>query len=336
LRRVRRSISRRPAPQPRGTFRSAGGELAVSAGQTLTVSNTAAFDVAGQWVNDDWRLGERAGTEPRFIDGGTVSLEAAELAIDADATINVSGGAARAADGSMHGGHGGEIELSAETFAASVLTGRLEAYALSGGGTLNVRAGSICVSTAACTDMVGSLLVTPDVFTRGGFGAYELTASFEQALPEGAKGDLRIAAGTVIEPALQNWVLRREPGLVPTGTPLTAFAELATLPRAVRAPVDLTFRHAATTGPVNLNPYTNATLPLAGALIVERGAAIEADVRAHVMLESNTRLAIDGTVRAPGGTIEATLTPSLSAIEFMPSQTIALGDLAVFDASGCR
>ncbi|WP_398491325.1 filamentous haemagglutinin family protein [Variovorax sp.] len=115
----------------------------------VVVSGGATLDARGLWSNLVLAPGEGAGLP--YIDGGRVDIRSSgATTLAAGTLVDVSSGAALMSDGSLRGGHGGDVTLAAGYVAQAndkaidaplQLDGELRAYGVSGGGTLTIASG---------------------------------------------------------------------------------------------------------------------------------------------------------------------------------------------------
>lgn len=315
---------------PSGSVRLTGS-AADGSGATagLVLGPTAMIDVSGRWVNDDSRSAGTAGAQPLPLSGGNVALSGGTVRVAAGSVIDASAGAWLSSTGRFTAGNGGSVSVQATGGTGDVapvtLDGSLRAYAFARGGSFALSAAEICVTSSDCPSLSGSAVrVAPTLFTSGGFGAFTLTSA--------ARG-LLVREGTVVAPVQQNYWLRGDASLLPSGTPLAQLADLVTLPPESRRAANLTLVHRAVLGS-SLSPFGAGDFSEAGALVIERGAALIGDARASISLRSNTSMFIDGLVSAPAGNVTATIDSGLPLQEFVPAQGIWVGPNGRIDVRG--
>lgn len=338
----------------------AGGELAIEAGQitvagqlrapsgavrltalrtettptpevVLEVAASGVLDVSGQWVNDSPVLnapGSQLG--PRLIHGGVVDLSAQQgsLYLRSGSLIDVSSGAWARSDASVVGGDAGSIALTASAdvlnpgAATLELGGVLQGFGLSEGGALTINAPAVCItSSGGCG--ANSLAANPADLLAGGFGALTFQSN---------ERELAVLPGAQIDLQQRNRVLDAGALSIASGADLPSFTTVQSLPDHLRAPVDLSLRTSLPTRPDN--PYSNADFADAPGLTIGAGAVIDADPGAAISLRSNSTLVVDGTIRAPSGSIRLTVDNSLTISELLDGQGAWLGSQAHLDASG--
>lgn len=289
----------------------------------------ATIDVAGRWINDSPQLDPAVPPASLYLDGGSVSLRAAEGPIDVDShtLIDVSGGAWQAPDGSIRAGAGGGVAVATTPTAQDVPTvlhfaPGLKAFALHDGGTLAISASSICVGSADCGQESGALWLRPSLFLDAGFGAVSLTAN---------DGAFEISRDAQIVARQLNWTLSSGFALAPSGTPLEQLTTVTELPRYLRHPTDLAFSLSYVP---HLTQFIATNSSDAPSFLFDEGARIDADPNATVEIKSNTRLEFDGSIYAPAGTVRLGLTNTLPVAGFLPDQAIWLGRHSNIDVSG--
>ena len=252
----------------------------------------AVLSSAGLWVNDRVTAsggGVQPPVFPHLIDGGSVALSSDfSLSIDSGSFVDVSGGANLAASKQLIGGKGGTISLAAGSAPAGVfdgqfiLAGTLSGYSVSQGGVLALSAARILVGGTSSDPQ--TLSVEAELFQRGGFTGYSLTAFYNDT----------IAAGTEIDLTADSLVIDASRALtMPSGAMLSGFAAAQRLPVWQRTPAGLAMSTTADEIP-------------GAALLVDHGAVIRTDAGAKVSLTSSSALDIFGTVDVPAGAITVT------------------------------
>jgi filamentous hemagglutinin len=313
----------------------------------------AVIDVSGSWVNDSPVLiNNLPGTAPLAINGGKVTLSAdGNVVLGAGSKIDVSGGGWVNNSNVLAPGSAGAISLSASylpldtaPYAGSVALGSgttLLGESVEGGagGSLSILSGSITVGwTAAGT--AGELLLSPDYFLDQGFAKYSFTGQNGVIIGSAPVTGGAVAANTapvVIEPVEENLVFTQDSLLMPTGSNLASFTQLALLPPAQRSPVSLSFTTTATSSgpsdPADGNVFLaqNASIVLAPGTNAGSSVTLAAD-------SATGGVTVLGSILAPAGNI--TLQVETSAfvnnpdvgIGYIPNQQIVLGPQAVLAA----
>jgi filamentous hemagglutinin family protein len=312
------------------SYASSGGSLTLSTAGLLSVADGVSFDVSGRFVNlyRDGAFASRLGTV-----GGTVSLSGSQGVLLGDGgTIDVSGGALLSTTGALSVSNAGSVTIAANAGGADGTMpfhqGKtLRGYAVASGtstgkgGSLKLVADSVEIGSASST--AAQLMLSPDFFQTGGFASYDIT---------GVHG-LQVDANTTISPRQASWVL---PGSkswlnVATGTPLSGVTQARVQPLAYRTATNLTLRTAAS------EPKAGST----GALVVERGAVVDADAGAAVrLLASGNLLDFEGSIIAHGGSVSLSLTDNTSLAGLSQAGALAqlgtlwLGADSLIDVSG--
>lgn len=283
----------------------------------LEVHESVDLLARGQWVNENPQLD--AGTRaPVFINGGSVALRAnpGDLLIDPNTTIDVSAGARRRVSGAIDAGRGGAVTLLAATVVPTdpvqfTLGAELRGYALENGGSLSITANSICVSASECTEE-HALTLTPEWSRSGGFGSITLASNFD---------DLTVAGDATLDLRQRNYQFAANPALAPSGTSFSDLIAVADLPDDRRRAMNLALRAGMAPSGIQFAD-----------LVLETGSRIIADPLASIALESDSRVLMDGQVRAPGGTVSLRLSGSVG--NFEPDRGIWLGDAARLNVAG--
>lgn len=198
------------------------------------------------------------------------------------------------------------------------LDGSLRAYGFSGGGTLTLQAADIQIGgSASDLALSNGLYLDPSFFAGQGFDNYALTALT----------DATIAPGAAVQISRDN-LLPHVAALLaaPTGadiygtSPLThgAYASVGQLAPYLRyvsrnangpgfsLSAGRYLDYPSVTGAVTSGPVTYAGVT--GSVIMGAGASISADAGATITLAGTQSTIVDGTIRAPGGTINVTTT----------------------------
>ncbi|KVW95123.1 filamentous haemagglutinin family protein [Thiobacillus denitrificans] len=277
----------------------------------LTVADGVKLSAGGAWVNDQPGVGARTADAP-LIDGGTISLAAesvsngpgsfvarGELELGRGVTLDADSGAWRKPDGTLAAGDGGAIALRGFTL-RGLDDADVHAYGVGKGGALTLGAGAIQVGGA--TAAPDTLELDSGLFERGGFARYALNALTR----------LDVAENAVIAPVLLSRELRPDAVVHASGSDIAAFSDLVVREPRLRQAVD-----------VMLTARQNTEQTGEGEVTIGRGASIELDPRAKLVLDGLNRVDIDGLLRAQGGAITAT-----------SDFAVRLGDTAALDVSG--
>src|SRR5207245_2434497 len=127
--------------------------------------------------------------------------------------------------------------------------------------------------------------------------------------------------------------------LKPSATTMNGIASAALLPPYLRQAASLSL---SALPPLTAKPDLQLGATVAGDVAIGRGVSITTDARGSISLTSLDRIVVDGTLRAPGGTISMQIvSPSANQqayqafeVGFLPDQRIDLGPTGVLDVSG--
>jgi filamentous hemagglutinin family protein len=274
----------------------------------------------GQWVNDAFQTGIPDLSKPLLINGGSINLSSgSDLLVAAGTLLDASGGAWMDTGKTLHGGNGGAITLASgktpanalNAFQAQVANLDLRSYGTAGGkgGILTLKAADIVLGTSAdivvgstiaanntCSSINSCLVLSPVFFQSGGFSSYNLSA-------QGLIG-FNLAAGTAIDPLTQSLIVDRSAYTQSSGTDVTTFAQPGLLPDWQRAPASI-------------------SLSASNLLKVDLGAVVKVDPTASIKLSAGNQLTVLGTLDAPAGIINLSLTGTNP--NYMPTSSIWLG-----------
>ena len=267
-----------------GTVKSQGGSLVFNRYYDNALYGTthlgarSVLSVAGGWINDAAGV-NGAISVPDVIDGGSVTI-ASYGTLDPGSLIDASGGAMLSSTGKLGYGNGGSIALP-----TALLDGvTLWAYGGKQGGSLAMGADTIDVGGHSASAL------SADFFTRGGFTHYTLA------------GISQVNFNTDIHPIATQRIAKANAQLAPTGTSFTDISSVVSnLPDYLRTAASLT----ATTG-----TSTSTTHQLGAnetGITVAPSVSIRTDPLGSISLLSQTRLDVEGTLLAPGGTINLSL-----------------------------
>jgi filamentous hemagglutinin len=302
------------------------------------LGSTARLDTAGNVT--DLRSGASDTPGASYLAaGGQIAISSFSMDLHRGSVISANGGLTVSGAGQVTYGAGGSISLAAGqdinllAVFGGVFNGRLKLGAtlsgLSGasGGSLSILAPFVQVGGQA--SHAGTLLLSPDFFSEGGFANFTLTGLGDTTgqtdiyLPA-----VVIAPGTQINPVAQSLVAHLDtPGQ--GGVTLTS----ATLPEGLRNPVSLNFRAPG------IRDLSGSTLPVVrGDFVMGDGASIETDGLGSVTISANTA-EILGAIDAPGGTISVAGGSNSGSLFSDDSQalfTVDLGSSAVLSTAGQR
>jgi filamentous hemagglutinin family protein len=315
------------------------------------------LDVSGQWTNDA-TLSGGVGTAPTYLNGGKITLQLtqpdSELVLGDNVSLIANGGAWLQSGGAVSYGAGGAITLDASPSTAAIQFGLNPVVQGFGAGTasggsftlyatrINVAEGGGAAWTQPqtvddLTNTSGPVLdLYAPLFSNYGFSSINLTAT---GATVGAASDvLTIASGTSIDAETSTLALTGNYTSMPTGGSIAAFATPKLLPLYER-PV----------GSVSLSVIREGDDAIAlgnanyGQLDVQAGATIAVDPGGSIALNGEGGVTIDGTLRAPGGTITAYI-PAPGDVNsnnadvtdpgFLATLGINIGSSALLDVSG--
>ncbi|MFN0041318.1 MAG: filamentous hemagglutinin N-terminal domain-containing protein, partial [Burkholderiales bacterium] len=283
-----------------GTISAPGGTIDLRAVQTATsdasafstlhVADSGRLSVGGLWINES--LASLAGAErktlPYAVNGGRINLVSQSLLLDKGSLVDASGGGRMSSAGSLTNGNGGTIRLRAgDSLGESPgyltrLDGRLQAFGLNRGGTLDLQTGRVRIGGSAGADPA-ELWLSTEFLTQGGFHQYTIAGL----------STLTVAGGSEIRPRAQTLRVDRSRSLTQaSGSSVFDFSAPTVLPDFQRSPAGISLSSLGAS---------------AGVLTVEEGAAITLDPFARLSLTASNIMDIRGRLDAPGGEIRLSL-----------------------------
>lgn len=325
----------------------------------IDIGDGVTLNVSGQWTNDS-TLARSTSITSTYQNGGTIDLTLADptsattysvystggaLMLGNNVTLEANGGAWVQATNTVVGGAGGTIALNASPYQSALQVGTnvsVEGFGVKGaaGGSFSLLAPRIEVvqgnGSWAAAQGIDDLLapgeafkVGAGLFSRDGFSQVTLEAT-APVLASAVNGDLlTIDAGTVINAQAETLALTSSYVTRQSGGTVQGFTQVETLPEAQRNPYTLKLYVL----PAGTDPTT--TNGGEGNLDIQAGVSITTDPRSTIALETQGSILLDGTLRAPDGTITATIdNPTISDYGYLASQGIVLGSQAVLDVSG--
>jgi len=316
---------------------------ASSAFGSVRIAPATSISVAGLWTNDRLLLPAQD-PPPIVLNGGTISISGRTVDVSAS-RFDVSAGATLPTSGQFSGGAGGSLSLTAAyrdplgpqaIFYPGSLNGsqavdtgtldlgaafasRVTGFGVTQGGSLTLMAASLQLGTgdaslapALPAGTAATVVIDPAIGARG-FQSFKL-AGYDSVAVAGAA----TFAPKVL--SIQNSVLLdvtpSSAGILSVATPQ------APLPGQV-APARITL---------------TASAPLDGTVSVGKGATIDAGVTGSVTINADSNVTLDGTLRAPAGSVGLALVGWSDATAFAPGQiasrSIQLGQDATIDVSG--
>ncbi len=314
--------------------------------QGIDVGQGVVLDVRGLWTND--LLTAQGGgqpTSPIALNGGNIELSLAggtggELSLGDGSALHASGGAWLAANGTLTGGTGGTISLSAGGFHDALQIGGnvgIDSYGVQTalGGTFNLTTNRIEISQGdgwsggpQLVDQLnapGVLQLSSGLFSQLGFSSVNLTATGPAAQVSAASHVLTVDPGVLIQAQESNLLLGKQYATTRSGATVMSLAKVSTLPDYLRPPESLSLAYT---------PNSLTANPNAGEILISPSANISVDPTGSITLTSGGSVDVEGTLRAPGGTINVSI-PALTSITVpLIGQGILLGSNAVLDAGG--
>ena len=294
------------------------GDKDVSLPGSITLGSSALIDVSGLWVNDWLAILKGSSLATIATQGGNVNLltEQGDIHLAKGSVIEADGGAWRQNNGKVTAGVGGNIKLTAASndlivhTGSVILDGDLHALSLTKNGALTVQTNEVVIGsvndipTRNSSDLQ-ALLLTPEFFQKGGFSSYDLTANYY---------GLKVADNVKLNLQQRNLQLNASALTAANGSKIKDFSQQLTLSDALRTPVNLKLSYAELTGQ---NWHES--------LHIGTGALIQADANASVVLNSDTSIIVDGSIKTPGGSIALNITQPKIDSGFSSSQEIWLG-----------
>ena len=277
----------------------------------------AELSVAGLWRNHASRDGTAVGALlPSAVgtvatqNGGSISIQAAQINLSPGSVVDVSGGGNVARNGRVGGGNAGSVNLAADPGLGSTLTSRFDAdfsaFAIGNGGSLALTLPELQIGSR--TPDAAAYRFGTDGFELFGFQRFSLT---------GARG-LTVSSDTLIEPKVLSWQLSQADAVaLPGGYRLADMARTQRLPADQRRPVSVTLR-------------TTDRTQASAVLRVEDGAAIQVGAGGSITLAATAGLDVNGRLQAAGGSIAL----SVDGPGAQASNTLRLGPAAQLLADG--
>lgn len=293
----------------------------------FTLGSAASLSTAGLLVND-LPGSPTAQALPLITAGGTVAINTFNATLKQGSSIDVSGGAYISSSGKQTYGNGGSIAITAgqDPGITSLIGGKLslgaslKGYSGAAGGTLRISAPLVQVGGVAGNP--GTLLLSPDFFSQGGFNNFSINGFGGVALGSFVPGMI-IAPGTVISPVVQSLQL------MPDGSGDLTFQTI-TKPAGVRSPVNLTL---GSSGVRDNTQTASVKVPVVGEVVMGEGAVINTDPKGSVTLKGDT-VAVLGNILAPGGAITISGQAS-SALAFgIGVPTVDIGPNSLLSTAG--
>jgi len=315
----------------------------------VTVGSEATISTAGLLVNDTLKSSSRDLT-PVALNGGSITISGYQVNLQKGGILNVSGGALLPVSGSITYGNAGSISIAAGQASLSAssalvdihngslqLGSTLEGYAGSGvtAGTLAITAPAIEIG--GISPVVNALILTPDFFSQGGFGTFNLTGVGREIFGSTAFiPGVELAAGTIIHPeVLSSIVMPSDQGFeLNPFTPDASYRTAANisltatgLKDTIGSVLDYVIRGDVVIG-------ENSAIVLDPQIKVSGSSA--SAVTGSVLLKGDT-VAVMGSITVPGGSITVSgdkAYPSNDASPTVPLLTVDLSPLARLSTAG--
>lgn len=298
-----------------GSFRSEGGDFTIQSGRGVAFSSDTVIDTSGGWYSDYEFLEEVPLVGVPRVDGGKVSINAADmvnpqfgypstmgLVMPEGMVIDTGGGAWVHRDGHIDLGKGGDIVINASVRPQNdlILDANLSALGMGGNGALTLSLGwdDILITDGEAAEEEGRRLRVfgSDFFENVGFSAINLSGR-----------TLNIAPGTQIDARAQTLRLveafdGRSPFYAPSGTDLSLLTTLDPVspglrPEPLRDGMKLSFSSGNDVDDMGSTIRVND-------LVVGEGASIRTEAGGAVRLSSFGSLDVRGDIFVPAGEIE--------------------------------
>ncbi len=320
------------------------------------VGDDVALDVRGLWTNDmpTVRSGALAVSQT-WQNGGSIVLGATTpgsmLSLGNNDALRASGGAWDQSTGKVTGGTGGSITLNAGSLDGGLDVGAnlaIDGFGVNGaaGGKFSLTAPRMAIGPNAGNWLAaqqvddtlalgGVLQVGAGLFSDYGFQTLSLNSSGLVA-PDAANANLMtVDPGTNINAAVKSLSLSAGANLHASADTLDGLAYVTTLAPYLRQSASVSLSALPNTGPGATNPTANRATS-AGDVVIGAGASITTDAGGSISLGGIDSVIVDGTLRAPGGTIDlhVGLPGEIFEVGYLPNQRIELGSTGRIDVSG--
>ncbi len=327
------------------------------------IGDGVTLDVHGLWTNDllanDMPAADQPALAQTWQNGGSISLAAASpgalLSLGSDVTLHASGGAWLNASGTLTSGSGGSIALNADAVNGGLDVGTnlsIDGFGVNGaaGGSFSLTAPRIEISAGSSVwtkaQQVDDTTTPGDVFqlysglfSDFGFQNINVTAS-SLVVPGAANTNvLTVDPGTLIAATVNSLSLDANISLRSSASTLDGLATVATLAPYLRPAASVSF---SALPPISGTPTTQVGTTTVGDVSIGAGASITTDAGGSIALTSLDSIVVNGTLRAPGGTVALHIvSPAANSAlyggyeaGFLPNQQIQLGEAGVIDVSG--
>jgi filamentous hemagglutinin len=332
-----------------GAADAARGRPGVDVGSGVTL------DVRGQFSNDTTAAGVPA-LAPTWPNGGSIALgvtaPGALLSIGDQVALRASGGAWLQSNGTVTGGTGGAIAITENAVGGGLDVGAalaVDGFGVNGaaGGSFSLAAPRLEIGAGpggwTAAQQVDEALVPGGVFrlyaplfADYGFQKVALTATALVA-PGAATGNvLTVDAGTTIDASVSSLVLGADAARHASATNLDGLAAPAALAPYLRPAANVSL---AALPPASGGQPTLIGTTTTGDVLIGAGASITTDAGGSILVTSLDSIEVDGTLRAPGGTVTlriASTSGSYGGYDagFLPNQRIEVGAGGTLDVAG--
>jgi len=266
----------------------------------VLVATGATIDTHGVWTN--LYLSPLDQSTAAYLNGGNVSINCSQnITIQGGTEIDASTGGVISAQGAGIGGAGGNISLQAEDGLANgvsgpgrlVLDGEIRAYGMTKGGSLSIGVPWVVIGQPTGILAADTLVLSSALF-QGGFSSYTINRYH----------GLTVSAGTTIDAVEPSYVFKPDASRVASGADPTQAYTSTVRPEYQGNPVTAQFamRPGAS---LNFESIIGPTpQPLSGgSILFQSGSSMTVDPLQSVNVEGYRQITIDGSIRAPGGSI---------------------------------
>lgn len=314
----------------------------------ISVADGVTLDVRGNWTNDALSaLTDPFGRPSTSVlaDGGTIALitkaQDAELVIGDQVQLLADAGAWLQRDGTLRGGNGGSIEISAAGLRNAIEIGNaltVQAFGAAGanGGRFSLTAPRIEVGSGLAwiepqrldplEDDLEFLSLGASLFSDHGFAKVSLTATgtVDREVDTDA---LRIAGDTQIQARVRALQLNESSNDAASATNISSLGTVVLPDEIERDAMSLAF---------NVDPTGNDAPARIGGLTLARGASINADAGSSIAFTSVGGIDILGDITARGGSIAMKVeNPDTgNDLGYRPDVGLHIGSESRLDVSG--
>jgi filamentous hemagglutinin family protein len=328
--------------------------------QGIFVGDGVTLDVSGLWTNDALPLNAVALSQT-WLNAGSINLSLASnvdalspvsgalLSLGNDVVLRANGGAWLNVKGSLTPGQGGSISLNADVIGGGLDVGSnlaVDAFGVNGaaGGTFNLAAPRLEISNGQGSwteaqqvdDTLapgGVFQIYSSLFSDHGFQNINLNASGLVVSNAPTTNVLTVDPGTVIAATVSSLVPDPNFSLHPSATSLDGLATVSLLSEYLRPAANVTLTALPPSTSTGNSPLGTTN---AGDIVIGAGASVTTDAGGSIALTGLDSLIVDGSLRAPGGTITLHVDTPGAAYEsgFLPNQRIELAGSGAIDVSG--